>query len=391
MEEKGDLISEISDSDFISFLYSERDRENSLSQFQGWNNWAIVGAVVTIVCTIYAIWKKEVFMDMNITMYGFSSVISLYLLIKFYSVLFKQERGYDHCRVRVLKEQVPIVDILLILISSICVIALSLWNGQINLVFWSWTIVLLMYVVTVIIEIINRDKVMPAYYEDFYFTNLRAHTLFCGFVGGFCSLIFTESLKHASSNFFSSEFEIGACVAAILILVSLFLKINTGNRSVSKFDAIIDRYIYAGATRTVTFREIQVNRVGYGALEVCHKELAVIKEALDEYDKKENELERISAAVSECDCDYDQIRTYLEFIGEILNAMRKTNKVSRKLSIRLDEIMALVPDYSKIEELSYIIDLSCQMADKLESMIDKIEHIHALLAQGLKSGSCKSI
>lgn len=41
-------ITDLSDSEFLSFLYSERDRENSLSQYQGWNYWALVGAIGTI-------------------------------------------------------------------------------------------------------------------------------------------------------------------------------------------------------------------------------------------------------------------------------------------------------------------------------------------------------
>ena len=48
------------DPEFLSFLFAERDRENNLSQFQGWNNWAIAGAIVTIICTMYSIWKREV-------------------------------------------------------------------------------------------------------------------------------------------------------------------------------------------------------------------------------------------------------------------------------------------------------------------------------------------
>lgn len=62
MVRKINLISEMSDSDFIGFLYSERELENSFCLFQGWNNWAIAGVVVTVVCTIYTIWKKAVFM-----------------------------------------------------------------------------------------------------------------------------------------------------------------------------------------------------------------------------------------------------------------------------------------------------------------------------------------
>jgi len=53
MGEKKLFVSEMTDSEFVSFLYSERDRENGLSLYQGWNNWAIAGALITIIYNIY--------------------------------------------------------------------------------------------------------------------------------------------------------------------------------------------------------------------------------------------------------------------------------------------------------------------------------------------------
>ena len=46
-------IYELPDGEFLSFLYSERDRENSLRQYQGWNIWALVGAISTVVVAGY--------------------------------------------------------------------------------------------------------------------------------------------------------------------------------------------------------------------------------------------------------------------------------------------------------------------------------------------------
>ena len=129
MEDRNARIYELSDSEFLSFLYAERDRENSLSQFQGWNNWAIAGAIVTIVCAIYTICKNTVLIDSEYILYGFTGAMALYLLIKAYSVFFMRKRGYNRYCVRVLKEQIPKVDLILIIISSICAIAVAIWNG----------------------------------------------------------------------------------------------------------------------------------------------------------------------------------------------------------------------------------------------------------------------
>jgi len=48
-------VTELSDAEFLSYLYAERDREESLNSYQGWNSWAVVGASITVVCAAYGI------------------------------------------------------------------------------------------------------------------------------------------------------------------------------------------------------------------------------------------------------------------------------------------------------------------------------------------------
>ena len=56
MDEKKFLkINELSDGEFLSYLYAEREKEESLNHFQGWNIWAVIGAMITVICTAYSI------------------------------------------------------------------------------------------------------------------------------------------------------------------------------------------------------------------------------------------------------------------------------------------------------------------------------------------------
>ena len=50
-------VDEWDDTDFLSYLYSEREREHSQSQYQGWNNWALAGALIMAICAAYNTWK----------------------------------------------------------------------------------------------------------------------------------------------------------------------------------------------------------------------------------------------------------------------------------------------------------------------------------------------
>ena len=56
MDNKKDIdVSKMSEADFLNFLYSERNREESLNSYQGWNLWAAFGAMITVACTAYNI------------------------------------------------------------------------------------------------------------------------------------------------------------------------------------------------------------------------------------------------------------------------------------------------------------------------------------------------
>lgn len=375
MKDKHSLVSEMSDSEFVSFLYSERDRENNLSQFQGWNNWAIAGALATIIYNIFTIWRSEIWLSPDIMLYAFNATMALYLFIKAFAVAFKHERGYDLCRVRILREEIPKADLALVVVSATCSAVVATVIGEINTIFWLWIILFVLHLIVIVSGVIYRDKVMPAYYEEVYFHNLRIHSWFVGLVGGTCSLLLVESFKQLSCNILTPDFETGICLALLFILISLLFKINTGNRVVKQFDAIIDRYIYAGVSKEETYRKIQCNRVGYGAMEVCRKEISSIKGAVKIYEEKEAEVNRILEVLSECDCDRDELMTYLDFCDELLKMLNRTLTTSTRLTKHIDDIVKVIPEYSDIEDLSYMVKVGRELSVRMREMLQKVERV----------------
>jgi len=289
--------------------------------------------------------------------------------------VFKRERGYDYCRMRLLKDEIPRVDLALVVICSIISIAVAAILGKVDFVFWLWLVILVLNLIAVVAGVIYGDKVMPPYYEGVYFHNFKIHSCFCGLVGALCSVVLIESLKRVESDMLTPEFEVGVCLALGIILISLLVKINTGNRVVKQFDAIIDRYVYAGVSKEETYRRIQCNRVGYGAMEVCHKEMKIVRNALDEYAEKEEEISRILRTLAECDCDRDQLLTYLDFNDNLLKMLEGTLKVSERLSKRIDDIVKIVPEYTDIDELSYMVKVGRDLAAKMKDVIKKVEKV----------------
>ena len=109
---KSNRITELQDSDFLSFLYSERDREEGLVTYQGWNLWVIVGAMITVILTLYGILcKHHAEIDALNVGYILSGMLSLVLCYlpwgKFGRALFVRERGVDINKLRYLEEITP--------------------------------------------------------------------------------------------------------------------------------------------------------------------------------------------------------------------------------------------------------------------------------------------
>lgn len=112
-------ISNLTDAEFLSFLYSERDREQSLSQLQGWNNWALAGAFATVLWTLYTICSEKYFIEWADVVYLTSGILALFITLFSYLRFYERERGIDYSKVRWLKEVFPIYLVSMGLVFSI--------------------------------------------------------------------------------------------------------------------------------------------------------------------------------------------------------------------------------------------------------------------------------
>lgn len=193
MDNKKTTIPDFSDIDFISFLYSERDRENSLTQYHGWNYWALIGAIITILSIAYAALKGIERIDwMRVTYYATGS-IAFFLAYHSWFKFIKRERGHDYTRVRLLREMAPWVDSGLAILTSIVAIVLILFFDCPSYVFWTWIVVLAIQIVVLVIALINRDRLVPYYFYRPYFTRLWLNIAYDGCAGGLFALAWSRS------------------------------------------------------------------------------------------------------------------------------------------------------------------------------------------------------
>lgn len=373
-------IINLTEAEFISFLYSERDRENNLNQYHGWNNWVLIGALISTICVLYATCKNNEDISIGLIFYFVSGLVAAGFAYKSIFDVFRKERGYDFNRVKFLKDVVPWVDIASVLVASL---VLSLWSysefERVTHIFIVWCCVFVFYSVLLIFEILSRDDLTPVNLNSALFPKLYQNIIINGFFGAFWGVLFQHSFNMAGNALLSIEFEIAAYSVAIYYLLYFIIKINFSNKVVNEFDLIIDRYLYQGMSQENTFNMILMNRMGYGVLEACYKELKHILQMLDKAEEDKKEIIKIKESILNNQYDLTCLPSYQRLLQTSLSNLRKVLSDSQKLSDKLDEFVKVsdginrddVEKLFKTNEIAYFsVERVCDQVDELRLLIE---------------------
>lgn len=378
MEDNKD-IANLQESDFISFLYLERDRENNLSEFHGWNNWALAGAIITAICSGYAVLGINPSLDVAKVLYNASCSIAFFLACHSWATIFRRERAVDFSKVRMMKEVIPIVKLVFVFACAITSSIILAVIDCCNVVFWLWISVIVAYSISLIIAFCTKEKVVPSSFKEMSLPWVGVNAVYEGIMGAVFSMIGTHSFRLAGRQILSPEFEFGACLAAVLILLYFLFKLNFSNKVVRRFDAIIDRYLYAGATKEDTFHEISKNRMGYGVLDACYKELSDVEKRTQQCIEEEKELAKMREYVEEGDCDLKIIREYDSRVDVILKNQQIALNRSKKLVDRMDEIVKVSSSFGNITEIKIVLDTNQHCFDKVKLVSDSARNVSSML------------
>lgn len=370
MGENGKIeINKLSDAEFISFLYSERDRENDLVAYHGWNNWALAGALITIICALYAILKSNSdIISYTDIIFFFSGFLSIVLYIHPFLGIFGRERGIDYTKLKTLKDVAPFSYIIFTLGCSITTIALLLFFNKFIWFGILWASISTLYAIALIIILINRNKLVPSYYKEQIFPSRFLTIIFNTIVAGILGETTARSFRNVESSFFSPNMEIGISVTAIIVILYLFIKINTGNKTVKEIDIIIDDYLYKGESRENIYFKLLVNRMGKNSLEACSSEIIKLKEIIDSFVEKEHRIDQINnmldvgkLSAEEIKHCFNELDGLVSYTKSLLNQCKlfskKINEIkNNSIIIKTEEFKGIVTIYdhavAQIEHLS---------------------------------------
>lgn len=352
-EIKNNRLTEMSDAEFLSFLYAERDREESLNSYQGWNSWAVIGALITVVCAAYGIISKHI-TDLNrlrtlylVSMY-LGTIFGFWYAGLFYMSFLKRKRATDYKRIKRLKDVAPIPYLIVVTVCSthlafgfLIAPCDNRWNG----VTISWIVLAVCYLLISLNVYMNRNTIVWAVKDDVWFS--RTGQMFVAGMSVYVMfwMIWKWSLENILGPLVGTpEFELAVCNTAIVMLVYLYLKIRLKNRKSSEIDVLIDEYLYKGKSKEEVYGQLRINLLGRDILETCSKELVALKKYYDDFESQKKKLENLKVAFSNGTVEASSLEEQLDSLKESLEYSGEWVKRLDALHDRLEEIAKNVPE-----------------------------------------------
>ena len=342
-EEKNKRIVDLSDSEFLSLLYSERDRAHALNQVPGWSRWAILGAWVTVLCAAYVVLRDNHPLNDMKVLYLTSSFLAFFFTSSSFFRLLQTWKSVDYSRVKFLKEVLPTIQLFFVFFCSIIISVWIFLFDTVNIVFWLWIALFLVYLVALIIVLFVKDAIVPAFYFDTMFPWKKVNIFFESLLSALYLSIFNFSFRRVSSSFFTSEFELSICLASLIALAFLFFRIRSNDDEVKRIDGVIEDFLYRGLSKKEAFQRISINRWGYTVMDACSNELNDIQIKLEECNTDLTELGSIEATVKNSDVSLDQIGVYLAQMKDISMRQKEALEHSKKLVKKLKQVLAAAP------------------------------------------------
>ncbi len=367
----------LSDAEFLSFLYSERDREESLNSYQGWNVWAVIGAMITVVCAVYSvICNHQDKIDWLNTSYIASGIIGFCLCYRSWGMFvlsfIERKRGIDYRKVKYLKEVAPIPYLVVALLCSVTFavffpLANSACRWGLLSILWIWMAVA--NVLVLLNVYLGKDSIVMSYVDGILFPSVRLWIWIEMAISSLYSIIWFRSFRLSTGQLLGSpDFEVAACLASLVLLLYLLLKIKMSNRKSSVIDVLLDEYVYKGAKKDVVFQKLQANRMGYGIVEICKQELDELTKYAETFDEQKKQMEYIKDALANDSIEVCHIREEMEKVTKTMDYIKGWSQKVGLLDAKMAKVKNQVNEIVLDKDFGKMLDVGDRMLEKADVM-----------------------
>lgn len=385
--QKNNKVTNLSDSEFLSYLYSERDREENLNSYQGWSAWAVIGALITVICAGYTIAANKGD-EINILRVGYilSSIAGLCICFRPYflilKLIFSKERGCDVKRIKYLEDVCPKLYLwftFLISVAFSIFIPINDSTSPWSAVSVGWIITAILLVFAIVYVQIKKDKIVWSLVDGLIFGELKLDRWFGCILGGVLSIIWTQSFKKFEGGVIGNpDVEMAVIIVTAIGLIYLLINILKSENMSSHMDVLLDDYIYKCRDKGDIYHQIQVLHMGYGVLEVCSREVYQLKNSLKDFEPQKKKVEEFIKLLSNGKFDINDIDSYINVMRSAFSFINQLKVQSEALERKIKQIENQVP---RIEEVEEYRELLIIVEKLLEQENNVIKTIHSTVDQ----------
>jgi hypothetical protein len=380
MTEKNENIRKLNESEFLSFLYAEKDRLHTNFSKPGWNNWAFGGVFVALVIFLFNILTTpNLCTDWDAVLMLFIGYLSVtIILIIIYPSLLPRMEVYYFNRISNLWDESPIFEFIMSGILFFIISILLIVSNNYSWILYVFGFLSLERLGSVCFLFRKRNHlVYSGTRYNFIPTNRIGLVLRLISFGLFLSIaIYSFCGFIREINQYLNEVQIAAVFLGFSILIYVFFKTNsTTNRMLNGIDNIIDRYAYSNISQQDAMEELMYLRYGSNVKQIVKNDLSLFMSALTGLERINTQLDVIIKTIEEDKLTPQLYYEWLSYYKKERPKLTDANSKGKKLVERLDNINKIPNDIKYSDDFKSLIDLTKSGLEKTGSMREKFRII----------------
>lgn len=316
-------LANLSDSEFLDFLYSERNREEARQQYLGISTWVLLAAMVGVVCYIYQVIKTASSIDwvwvIRFLCIGWSYVLSF----KGWRNVLLPYRWKDRRSVKKVKDCAPVFNIVFVLIISLIIITLvSIGTNPTWYLIGVWCIYLGIQIWRLAYLIYYGDDYTIQHWNECTFRSEKLEKHISYVEVAILSSISTIATYSWGSVRFAGGYEaveLASGILAVIVLCWLFLRHGTPTfKRETDLDLLIDEYLYGNLSKTDAISRLLVLNQGISIVVILENAIKKARNTDQHKELVENKMNEWRARVQSNNVTANYQIEILDFLHEEL-------------------------------------------------------------------------
>ena len=250
-------------------------------------------------------------------------------------------------------------------IAIASIVFLNYWHDY-GLVFWLWSLFLLLEILVTIYVGINTTKLITTKYRGCVFGKFWLEFVYRAIEIILCMSICITALFDwgCSYQLGVKELEMSCVLAVIVGIIWLALICHSENRH-KNIDLRIDQYLYDNLSKESAFFYMQAHSQGYDIVDILYTELKKAQPVKKELKEWHDELKKYELLIEEGNLKFDNCRIYKIVVEDNLKKSKKALNTAKHLNDMMMEII-------RLDAYSYSMDTFKLLDQQIEKLKDEL-------------------